>query len=82
VAVRIRLKKMGRRHCPAYRIVAAEALSKRDGKVIETLGHYDPLAKDEAKQAVFKRDRVQYWLSVGAKPSDTVSNILKRAGTK
>jgi len=53
--------------------------SKRDGKVIEELGYYDPLAKDEDKQVVMQRDRVQYWLSVGAQPSDTVAGMIKRA---
>ena len=82
MAVRIRLKKTGRKHQPAYRIVAVDSRAKRDGKVIETLGHYDPLAKDESKQVVFNRERVQYWLSVGAQPSDTVSNMIKRADIK
>ena len=82
MAVRIRLKKTGRKHQPAYRIVAVDSRAKRDGKVIETLGHYDPLAKDESKQVVFNRERVQYWLGVGAQPSDTVSNMIQRAGVK
>ena len=79
MAVRLRLKKMGRRHQPSFRIVAADARSKRDGKVIEEIGHYDPLAKDEDKQVVLQRERVQYWLSVGAQPSDTVAGMIKRA---
>ena len=82
MAVRIRLKKTGRKHQPAYRIVAVDSRAKRDGKVLETLGHYDPLAKDESKQVVFNRERVQYWLGVGAQPSDTVSNMIQRAGVK
>jgi len=79
VAVRIRLKKMGRKHQPSYRVVVADARSKRDGKVIEELGHYDPLAHDKEKQVVLQRERVQYWLSVGAQPSETVAGMIKRA---
>ena len=80
MAVRIRLKKIGRKNRPFYRIVAADARAKRGGKVLETLGHYDPLAPDENKQLAVKRDRIQYWLGVGAQPSQTVASILKRAG--
>ena len=80
MSVRIRLKKTGRKHCPAYRVVAMPRLSKRDGKVLEVLGHYDPLEKDKEKQVVVNRERVQHWLSVGAQPSDTVASLLKRIG--
>lgn len=79
--VRIRLKKMGRKNRPFYRVVAADAQGKRDGKSIEILGYYDPLAPAE-KQVVMERERVQYWLSVGAQPSDTVANLIKKAGIK
>ena len=80
MSVRIRLQKTGRKHRPSYRVVAAPRLSKRDGKVLEVLGHYDPLVPDETKQVVVDRERVQYWLGVGAQPSDTVASLLKRAG--
>jgi len=79
VAVRLRLQRTGRKNRPFYRIVAADARAKRDGKVIEILGHYDPLAKEEGKQFVVKRDRVTHWLSVGAQPTDTVASLLKKA---
>ena len=82
MAVRIRLKKTGRKHLPSYRIVAVDARAKRDGKVIEVLGNYDPAAKETDKQETVKRGRVEYWLGVGAQPSDTVAGILKRAGIK
>jgi len=72
----------GRTNRACYRIVAADARSKRDGKVLEVLGHYDPLMKDKARQVALKRDRVEHWLGVGAQPSDTVANILKRAEVK
>jgi len=71
---------MGRRHRPFFRINAVESHTPRDGRVIEKLGHYDPLEKDATKQVVLKRERVEYWLSQGAVPSDTVSQILVRNG--
>ena len=80
MAVRIRLKKTGRRHLPCYRIVATDARTKRDGRVLEVLGVYDPLANDAAKQVVVNGERVRYWLGVGAQPSDTVASLLKKAG--
>jgi small subunit ribosomal protein S16 len=52
----------------------------RDGRVIEELGCYDPIADDPDQQVVLKRERIEYWLSVGAQPSDTVRNLLKRQG--
>jgi len=82
VAVRLRLQKTGRKNRPSYRIVAADNRGKRDGKVLEILGLYDPIAKEEAKQVTVKRDRIEHWLGVGAQPSDTVANIIKRAGIK
>ena len=54
--------------------------SARDSRPIEELGHYDPLEADEEKAVVLKDDRVKYWLSVGAQPSDTVRRLLKQAG--
>ena len=82
MAVKIRLKKMGRKNRPFYRIVAADVGAKRGGKEVEVLGHYDPLVAEKEKQVTVTRDRVQYWLSVGAKPSETVASLLKRAGIK
>lgn len=78
--VKIRLKRMGRRHRPYYRINAMELRNPRDGRVLEELGQYDPLQKDEAKQVTLKEDRIKYWLGVGAQTSDTVGNILKKHG--
>ena len=71
---------MGRRHRPYYRINAMELRNPRDGRVLEELGQYDPLQKDEAKQVTLKEDRIKYWLGVGAQTSDTVGNILKKYG--
>lgn len=82
MAVKIRLKKVGRKNRPCYRIVVADVRAKRDGKVLEILGQYDPLAGDQQKQVVVKSDRVKHWIGVGAKPTDTVASLLKRAGVK
>ena len=78
VAVRIRLKRVGRRNRPSYRVAAMDSRRARDSRVIEELGIYDPLDSDEDRQVVLKRDRIEYWLSVGAKPSDTVRRLLNK----
>ncbi len=80
MSVKLRLKRMGRRNLPFYRLNAIDSRSPRDGRVIEQLGHYDPVNKDKAKQFVAKLDRCTYWLNVGAIPSETVSSLLKKAG--
>jgi len=80
VGVRIRLKRFGRRHLSFYRVNAMEGRAPRDGRVIEELGWYDPGAKEADKQASLKRERIEYWLSKGAQPSDTVARLLKRHG--
>ncbi|HEY1015700.1 MAG TPA: 30S ribosomal protein S16 [Herpetosiphonaceae bacterium] len=76
--VRIRLRRMGSKHKPSYRVVIADARSPRDGKFIETIGHYNP--QQQPKVLVIKQDRARYWLSVGAQPSDTVVRLLKNVG--
>lgn len=78
--VRIRLKRMGRRNRPFYRINAVEKRTQRDGKILENLGWYDPMAPDASKQVSVNGDRVKHWLSLGAQPSDTVNDILAREG--
>ena len=80
MAVKLRLKRTGRRHLPCYRLNAVDSRAPRDGRVIEELGLYDPLQKDPDKQINFKRERIEYWLSVGAQPSETVANLLEKAG--
>jgi small subunit ribosomal protein S16 len=82
MAVKIRMTRMGRRHRPFFRINAIESRVPRDGRILEKLGHYDPIQKDPAKQIVLNVDRVKYWLEKGAVPSDTVSQILLRQGIK
>ena len=74
----LRLKRLGRRHRPFYRLNAMDKRAPRDGKVIEELGWFDPLAK-EPRQHELNHDRVCYWLSVGAQPSNTVRDLLSRA---
>jgi len=76
------MTRMGRRHRPFFRINAVESRNPRDGRILEKLGHYDPLEKDQAKQLVLNTERVKYWLDNGAIPSDTVSEILLRQGIK
>ena len=80
MAVKLRLKRMGRRHRSFFRLNAMDGRMPRDGKVLEELGWYDPAEADTDKQAELKLDRIQYWLSVGAQPSDTVTDLLKRHG--
>ncbi len=82
MAVKLRMTRIGRRHRPFFRINAIESREPRDGKILEKLGHYDPIEKDQAKQIVLNRERVEYWLDKGAIPSDTVSQILLRHGIK
>lgn len=82
MAVKLRMTRIGRRHRPFFRINAVESRTPRDGKVLEKLGHYDPIEKDSAKQVVINQPRIEYWLQKGAIPSDTVSQILLKVGIK
>lgn len=78
--VKLRFKRMGRTRRAYYRLQAIDSRSRRDGRPIEELGRYDPLGKDPGKQFEILKDRVEYWLSVGAQPSDTVADLLRKAG--
>jgi small subunit ribosomal protein S16 len=78
VAVRIRMKMMGRKHRPYFRIVAIDARQPRDGRVIEELGSYDPMVKDTNARVRFQPERVKYWLSVGAQPSENVAVFFRK----
>jgi small subunit ribosomal protein S16 len=80
MAVKLRLKRMGRSNRAFFRLNAIDSRSPRDGRVIEELGHYDPREKDQAKQFTAKLDRCKHWLDVGAVPSETVSSLLKKSG--
>ncbi len=77
--LRIRLRRVGRKKQPSYRIVIAESTSPRDGRFVEVVGFYNPRTEPETVQ--IKEDRALYWLSVGAQPSDPVTRMLKKTGT-
>lgn len=81
MAVRIRMKKMGRAHRHFFRICAADKHSPRDGRVLEELGTYDPMISDADARVSLKTERIDYWLSVGAQPSEKVAVLLKKYGT-
>jgi small subunit ribosomal protein S16 len=78
MAVKIRMKRVGTKNTPVFRIVVADGRSPRDGKFIEEIGTYQPLKKEDN----FKLDleRAKYWVGKGAKPSDTVASFIKKAG--
>ena len=78
--VRIRLKRVGAKNAPVYRIVVTDGRSPRDGRFIEGLGCYQPLKKGENVQVDL--DRATYWLSKGAQPSDTVASFLRKAAKR
>lgn len=82
MAVKLRLKRLGRTNRAFYRLNAIDSRTPRDGRVIEELGIYDPIEKDKAKQFVAKLDRCRYWLDQGAIPSETVSSLLKKSGVE
>lgn len=77
----LRLKRMGRTHKPFFRLNAMDKRAPRDGRVIEELGFYDPLAPED-KQLNFKLERVKHWLGVGAQPSETVEALLRKSGVE
>ena len=76
--VRLRLRRMGAKKAPFYRVVAADTTSPRDGRFIEVLGHYNPTKDPQIIE--LKEDRVRYWLGVGAQPSDTVRSLFRQKG--
>ncbi|QIM18577.1 30S ribosomal protein S16 [Leucobacter coleopterorum] len=78
MAVKIRLKRFGKIRAPYYRIVVADSRTKRDGRVIEEIGHYDPTRNPSLIQV--ESERAQYWLKVGAQPTEQVAAILKLTG--
>ena len=80
MAVKIRMKKMGRLHRPFFRICAMDGKRPRDGRVLEELGTYDPMVADTDARTVLNQERVSYWLGVGAQPSDKVKVLIKKYG--
>lgn len=77
--LKIRLSRRGKKRQPSYRVVVADVNSKRDGRIVERIGHYNPLT--EPSQFVIKEDRALHWLNVGAQPSDAVRRLLDKQGT-
>ena len=78
MAVKIRMKRVGAKNAPFFRIVVADGRSPRDGKFIEEIGTYQPLKKGD--NFSIKLERAKYWLSKGAQPSETVASFIKKAG--
>jgi small subunit ribosomal protein S16 len=82
LVVKLRLKRFGRLNHATFRVCATDARSPRDGRVIETLGYYLPKEKRKEGQVKLNHERVAYWLSVGAQPSETVASLIVRTGGK
>jgi small subunit ribosomal protein S16 len=78
MAVVLRMKRTGRKNRPSYRISATNSRNARDGRTLETLGHYDPASPVEALRLKLDPERIRYWLEQGALPSETVASILRR----
>jgi small subunit ribosomal protein S16 len=72
------MKLLGRKHRPYYRIVAIDGRQPRDGRIIEELGSYDPMIKNTDERVKLKPDRIRYWMSVGAKPSEKTAVLIKK----
>lgn len=78
MAVRIRMKRLGRKHRPYFRIVAIDSRQPRDGRIIEELGSYDPMVPNTDERVRLKPDRIRYWMGVGALPSEKVGVLLRK----
>jgi len=78
VAVRIRMKMMGRKHRPFFRIVAIDSRQPRDGRILEELGTYDPMMKDKENRVTLNPERFKYWRSVGALASERVTVLFNK----
>lgn len=78
MAVVLRMKRTGRKNRPSYRISATNSRNARDGRTLETVGHYDPASPVPGLRLKLERERILHWLSVGAKPSETVASILRQ----
>lgn len=81
MSVRIRMKKIGRKHRPFYRICVMDSRVHREGKAIEEVGWYDTSVHDKSKRVSIKLDRVEYWMGVGASMSDRVATLVKKVKT-
>ncbi len=72
------MKLLGRKHRPYYRIVAIDGRQPRDGRILEELGSYDPMVKNTDDRVLLRPDRIRYWISVGAQPSEKVGVLLRK----
>ncbi|MEM7792330.1 MAG: 30S ribosomal protein S16 [Verrucomicrobiota bacterium] len=79
MALKIRLQRHGASHRPFYRVVVTEASARRDGRFVEVLGTYEPQATGKSTELDLQLDRIDYWKSVGAKPTDTVASLIRKA---
>ncbi len=77
MAVKIRLSRTGRRNCAKFRLIAADTRFPRDGRLIENLGSYDPHQAEDSLKMQFDRERIQYWVSVGAELTESVVDLFK-----
>ena len=80
MATKIRLKRIGRRNRPFYRVIIIDSRKRRDGSAIEQVGWYNPIEKDKEKNYSLKEDRILEWLKLGAQVSDPVNKLMKRSG--
>ncbi len=80
MAVKLRLKRMGRRHRSFYRLSAMDSRAPRDGRTLEELGIYDPQNKETNSQLRLNDERIRYWLEQGAVPTETVRSLLRKTG--
>lgn len=78
MAVRIRMKRMGRKHRPFYRVCVMDSRKPRDGKAIEEVGTYDTSVRQKADRVKLNLERIDYWISVGAQPSENVKALIKK----
>ena len=78
MAVKLRLMRFGKKNRPCYRVCAIDGRAPRDGAYIESIGTYDPYIENDRQKVQIKKDRAEYWLSVGAQPSETVASFLRK----
>lgn len=78
MAVKLRLMRVGKKNRPLYRVIAVDSRRPRDSEYLECVGHYDPYIEDDLKKFRIDKRRVEYWLSVGARPTETVLSFLRK----
>ena len=81
MAVKIRMKRLGRKHRPFFRICVMDSRSPRDGKAIEEVGFYDPMVRVKKDRVKINMERIEYWIGVGAQPSINVAALIKKVRT-